>query len=335
MNRQSSTGALTPASRSSALQRLRELLLLERRQARSAALTVAQRTQVLQYAGAARQRLAAARVLLDGGKPSDALIVLWQGIALLARAYLASLEIESDGSDLAAPELLGRLREQLEREGCPVSKVLSRNLPFATDTAEQNDALPRGEAARRAEDLEELSRHLEGLIETRSPRQIKAQSRWRLAILAVTILAVPVALKIWSRVPTNVAANKSVTASSSAEATSPQGVVDERLYGPFGFHSQLENAPWVTIDLGKRYFVTDAEVYGRHDCCFDLSIPLNFQISEDGKTFRTVARKAEPFHMLDSWSIERISRPARYVRVIAEGTRPLVLSEIVVYGRSP
>ncbi len=298
-------------------------------------MTVTQRTQVRRYFGSAKQRLRAARWLRDGGTPADALVVFWQGIALLARAHLTSLDAESDAFDLGAPELLDRLRQQLEREGHPVSNVLTRNLVFAADTPEQNDALPLGEAALRAEDLDEMSRRLEDLIETRSPGQIKLQSRWRLAILAATVLAVPVAPWLWSRVPTNVAVNKSVTASSVAEATSPQGIVDQRLYGPFGFHSQLEDAPWVIIDLGKRYFITEAEVYGRHDCCFDQSVPVTFQISEDGKAFRFVRRKSDPFDMLEPWSIQSIAQPARFVQVRAEGRRPLVLSEVVVYGRSP
>jgi len=322
-------------SRSAVAERLRELLLLEQRQALSTALTVAQRSQVRAFVGSAQQRLTAARVLRDGGVPSDALAVFWQGIALLARAYLTSLDAEADASDLDPPELLQRLEQQLEQCGRPVSDALRRSLPFAADTAEQSDRLPPGEAALRAEDLDELSRRLAALIETRTPSRLRAQSRLRLALLVTTVMAVPAALWLWSRVPTNLAVNKPVTASSVAESTSPQGIVDERLYGPFGFHSQLEESPWVTIDLQKAYFITDAEVYGRHDCCFDHSVPVTFEVSEDGKVFRNVGAKSDPFDKLEPWNVKKISQVARFVRVRAVGKRPLVLSEVVVHGRAP
>lgn len=151
-----------------------------------------------------------------------------------------------------------------------------------------------------------------------------------LALLAVVTLASTSGL----RRPLNLAREKLATSSTVAHGTKPAGAVDGLRYGQLGFHSGHESQPWLLVDLGAPHSLTEVTVFGRADCCFDQSIPLVLELSQDGKHFALAGRREAPFTQFEPWEVSlRPARQARFVRLRADKTGLLVLSEIEVYGR--
>jgi len=77
------------------------------------------------------------------------------------------------------------------------------------------------------------------------------------------------------------------------------------------FHTQEEQDPWVEIDLGSPQTFARVEVVNREDCCTERVAPLVIEVSDDGKTWREVARNPETFR---SWEATFKPVTARYVR---------------------
>lgn len=72
---------------------------------------------------------------------------------------------------------------------------------------------------------------------------------------------------------------------------------------------------------------------GRADCCYDQSVPLALEASNDGAHFRRVAVRWQPFSQSEPWLIEPPSLAARFVRFHTLRDSVLVLSEVQVFGR--
>jgi hypothetical protein len=112
--------------------------------------------------------------------------------------------------------------------------------------------------------------------------------------------------------------------------------VDGSRRSAYGFHSQLEDSPWVSIDLGRSYAITRIEVFGRSDAGpYDQSIPLALETSQTGADYGILASRTEPFSDSDPWVI----KPApplvtRYLRLRTTRRSYLVLSEVEVYGNA-
>ena len=150
-------------------------------------------------------------------------------------------------------------------------------------------------------------------------------------------MSIPVALLVafyaWPTPAPNLALHRPVKASSQAFNTLPEHAVDGKLYGQLGFHSAMEAHPWLLIDLGARYQITKVLAHGRPDCCFDQSIPLALEASDDGITFRTVTKRTTSFSSFDPWVSRPRSLVTRYVRFRTLRASVLVLSEVEVYGK--
>ena len=72
---------------------------------------------------------------------------------------------------------------------------------------------------------------------------------------------------------------------------------------------------------------------GRGDCCFDQSIPLAIEVSDDGVTYREMARRTSPFSQKEPWVVALPRVAARFVRLRTLRHSVLVVSELEVYGR--
>jgi F5/8 type C domain len=142
---------------------------------------------------------------------------------------------------------------------------------------------------------------------------------------------------VWARryPPPNLALSAVVSASSVGFRTSAQGAADGYRYGQLGFHSREQASPWLAFDLGSDHVITRVDIYGRGDCCFDMSIPLGLEASEDGVSYRLIATRKTPFSQVEPWVVRPKGLTARYLRLrgLREGRSLLVLSEVEVYGK--
>jgi len=199
---------------------------------------------------------------------------------------------------------------------------------------DEND-ISRREAQRRCDQLDELIRQLRDKWQMVSQRHVRGLRVVRWAVLLLSVVLMLVGYQAWRLFPRNVSSKKSVFVSSVIDGKNPAGIVDDQYYGFPAFVSKRERQPWVVIDLGKPYMVTDAQVVGRHDCCFGEAVPLDFEVSLDNNKFETVGTRTEPLTSLVPWVVPAIMRHARYVRVKSKKTATLGLSEVIVYGRQP
>jgi hypothetical protein len=192
--------------------------------------------------------------------------------------------------------------------------------------------MPPEEARRTADDFDVATAWLAGLVDPRSGREIRMAHHVRLALAALVAATLIAMLVQWVATPKNIALRKPVTASSEAWDTKPEGAVDGDKFTRFGFHSSLDDKPWLVIDLGANYRLTRVKVYGRGDCCFDQSVPLTMETSTDGTSFKAIAERASDFSQSAPWVVYPQSSTARFLRLRTQRTSYLVLSEVEVNG---
>jgi hypothetical protein len=78
------------------------------------------------------------------------------------------------------------------------------------------------------------------------------------------------------------------------------------------FHTNQEDDPSVTFDLGKERRISGVEIDNRLDCCTERAVPLAVAVSSDRKTWREVARTTKDFA---TWRESFDAVRARYVKV--------------------
>jgi hypothetical protein len=311
--------------------RVREYFSLARARQASAALTPSARAAVQLHAQAACSRWHVARNLTDPSHRPAALALYRQAVPLLVQACLIAR-----GDEPAAPAgSLGRLGAIWQAHGILPPPALARveALLDSTDPLAP-DRLPPAEASDRADDFDSTCRFVAGLLELRSPREIAISRVLRRTAAAAGALALVIAAGIALFSPTNVARGKPVSASSVALNTTPAAAVDGSKSGLFGFHSGLENAPWLAIDLGARHFIDRIKVYGRGDAYNSQSIPLALEVSNDGAVYGPVGLRVEPFSATVPWILTFKPTPleARFVRLRSQHRTYLVLGEVEIYG---
>jgi hypothetical protein len=314
--------------------RLREYFAAEQDPRGRVALVGSTRTRIAERLDAAERRIEAARVLREAGMPHGALILFREGGLLLAQAYLDSGDAAPNGTSPDARATTDQLLLALESGHRSIPAGFAHNLPgLLVSDSSAFDRLPVREMALRSQEADAMTRWLADVVTPRSPRLRRATRNLRLSVAILTVLAIPIAYQLWVLSPKVISVNKKVVASSQAPNTNPAGVVDDVLFGPPPFQSAPEASPWLAIDLGKRHMISDAEVFGRHDCCFDDSVPLAFEVSDDGIAYRTVATKTDTFVPLLPWVVKPLQVATRFVRLRFQRPGALVLTEVVLYGR--
>jgi hypothetical protein len=299
-----------------------------------------QRTLARDYFAAAQTRLDGARRLFERRNFLASLILYRAAAIQLAKCYLVT---QTPTSDPVALDGLEALDEQLVvdrlRAALPETLPLRSKLALlaATEGAPAGiglDRLHQAETRQRAEELDGLSRELAALAEPRSLRERRTVMTRRWAIVAA-FTVVPALAFGASRMaaPANIALRKPVTASSTAFGMKPEGAVDGKRYGTYGFHSDISNDPWLTIDLGAPHDLRHIDVYGRHDCCFEQSVPMIVEGSLDNTTFSPIAQRDAPLDHAEPWAISVRYVTARYVRVRTARQSYLVLTEVEVQGK--
>lgn len=147
-------------------------------------------------------------------------------------------------------------------------------------------------------------------------------------VLALTTASV-LAIGAWLRGP-NLALHKA-TASSSAYGNqrSTKGAVDG-IRSTHGFHTDEEQNPWLSIDLGSVESIGSVVVHNRSDCCQDRAIPLVVETSLDGQQWTQVAKRQKSF---SRWKASFPTTDARFVRLTVHKRTYLHLNEVEIYRR--
>jgi hypothetical protein len=313
---------------------VREFFLLEKAQEKVTALGASRRDTVRSYYEAAQRRLNVAQDLRGPAQTPAALALYRQGSQFLAVAYLTSRgQASFDLASVSVEDTFQAMERAFEADGLNVPPEYERARPMLVSPDPLDlDRLSAEEAAFRVEELEATSRWLTRLIEARSPSELKWIRFFRAAITVVGTVFLLVMLVLRLIAPKNLALDKPVASSSAGFATQAAAVVDGSKNGTYDFHSQLEESPWLTIDLGRPRPITKIKVFGRSDGHNDQSIPLALEVSDDAATYQQIALRSEPFSEASPWVVQPPALVTRYLRLKTMKQGYLVLGEVEVYG---
>jgi hypothetical protein len=285
------------------------------------------------YFDAGRTRIEAARTLLLEGRLVPALVLYREGILLLACAYLAMKPGEF--KEPATPdEVIGELSAALEQNNVQPPPELATVREALVSIARLEFDRPEPNARALARALDTIAGWLSTLTRPHAPVATRRRLVVRLLLPPALLVAFVLIAVKWVFPPRNVARDARARSSSVAYGTVPEGVVNGDRYEKLAFHSNAEQGPWLSIDLAKPHTISSVRIYGRGDCCFEQSIPLTLEASNDGRRYRSVAERLTPFSQMEPWVVEPDSLRARYLRLTSR-TPILVLSEIEVYGKPP
>jgi hypothetical protein len=93
-------------------------------------------------------------------------------------------------------------------------------------------------------------------------------------------------------------------------------------------HTNQENEPWLELDLQSAKKMSSALVVNRTDCCIDRVVPLVFEVSDDHKRWREVARSRAPFR---EWKPTFAPVSARWVRLRVPRFSMLHLKRVQIF----
>ncbi len=313
---------------------LREFFLLKNAEISSSLFDPSLETSIRAYRDAAKRRLSAARIL---NTPTDApcgIILYREAWLYLTFALLISYDEHLDPKTLTPEAAASRLDASLANgllKGPTELKAVRAIVLSAEPLA--YDRLTPEEAVRSVDALEIATRWLLQRVELRSTPQLRRVRMLRLGVAGAAVVAVLSVMTVWLSRPQNLALRKPVRSSPTAYDTTATGAVDGEKNGFFGFHSEEVDLPWLTVDLERRYLLATVKVFGRDDCCQEQSLPLAVEVSDDGKTFRTLGTRTVPFSESDPWELRPDPTVGRYIRLRTMRRSFLVLSEVEVYGR--
>ena len=129
------------------------------------------------------------------------------------------------------------------------------------------------------------------------------------------------------------------TLSSSFEGRPLSGEVPQEKVD-FFFHTNIEDQPWIEIDLGQSYDLSSVRICNRRDAAQERAQCLFLIVKADseGADQRTFAFRSESGFMArgDKQLVIELDRVAgRYIRVMSAAYTALHLSDISVFARSP
>lgn len=189
--------------------------------------------------------------------------------------------------------------------------------------------------------VESTLRWARAQVESRTLFEIRVAKTVRLSAAALVTIGLLLGLVYWTgslfRAP-NVALHKPVAASSrypgSTAPADNSAAVNGKFEATYGVHTNVEDNPWVEVDLQREYRITQVKIYNRGDGYFDDILPAALELSSNGTDFAEVDRRTAPFSQSSPWVYTGHGEPARYVRVRCT-KRPsyVALSEIQVYGK--
>lgn len=94
------------------------------------------------------------------------------------------------------------------------------------------------------------------------------------------------------------------------------------------FHTQEEREPWFEYDLGKPTTFRSMTIRNRNDYGPERAVPLVVEVSNDGKSYKEIARRTKTF---SEWKPDFPPQTARYVRLRATRKTFLHLEQIKIH----
>jgi hypothetical protein len=320
-------------SGSEAAKKIVDAFLLREREKAVSVRTEAQQENIGRRWAAAQARIRGARDLLHG--ETVASLALYKEAALLLIAAIgqaaeaekvevrvSASEAWSDFDRLPRPPTHARLPDALLR----AREVLASDDPLAPDALSQEEL--RGVTSAAAETVSWLS----SSVEPRSPVEIRASRRSRVAAAVAFAVFVIYVLSVTVFAAKNLALGKPVSASSRLPISPPpSGLTNGDIETGFGYHTNNEQEPWIHVDLGASLPIHEVRVYNRGDGNPAAIVPIVLQISDDDDTYTDVEERTEIFTRTSPWIAKLDGKRARFVRVLKHGEGYIALDEIEVY----
>jgi hypothetical protein len=278
---------------------------------------------------AATARADAANAVSEPQRTAAALVLHREA----ARLYLAAALVARD-ADAAVDELrIEDAATRLEALGEPVPEAVRAT--FALFAKPDLLALDlEGEAAALArQDAEATTDWLRARVEARTPERLFVSRVLRaLGALLVLSFAARVVWQ-WAFAPKNLALGAIAIASSRYPGTpDPQALVDGDRSTAYGAHTQVENEPWVQIDLGRPVRMKRVRVWSRTDGYQDESLPIVLETGDGPQgPWTERARKTDSFSEA-SWDAELGGVTAQRIRFRLPRHGYLTLGEVEVFG---
>ncbi|HET7545154.1 MAG TPA: discoidin domain-containing protein [Polyangiaceae bacterium] len=256
----------------------------------------------------------------------EAALILYRA----ATRLMIDAELRRNGALADSPE--AELWDQARQLGI-VREPLSLERALS---AQQGEAyLAELAPAERGKMLEELRAVAQGLADrsfddaTRLARTLWTR-RFRIGGLALLLIG-PLTWFGWGVVnPRNLALHQPVEVSDREPTygVDPSQVVDGDELN-LGFHTGNKKSAWVSVDLGEVRRVKRVVVYNRIDCCQERAVPLEVELSNDGREFTSVATRE---HRFQEWNVSLPSGSrARFVRLHHKAPGAFHLAEIKVF----
>jgi hypothetical protein len=292
-----------------------------------------QQAAITGYFDAATRRYLAAEALSE---PADAVgaIVLYRESITLFVVALAKTTDDGAAASLGVAQALdfvdGLVADAptARREG-----ILSLRSAFRSDDALALDALGPEDLQKLRTAAQETAAWLRSRIDPRPARALRMARQVRLAVAALSILALLCVATAYALAPKNIARGKITVASSHHPGTPPaSGATNGEIEPSYGVHTEADAEPWVMVDLGKPYSVREVRVYNRGDGWQDEGLPIALDVSLDGKAWKEVDRRATPYSQSQPWIAKIHVPPVRYVRVRRPVRGVIAISEIEVYS---
>jgi peptidoglycan/LPS O-acetylase OafA/YrhL len=170
-----------------------------------------------------------------------------------------------------------------------------------------------------------------------APGTTPAKRRQRIAVVvaaaAVLVLVKSRHLLLLALAGPNLAHGALVTASSQMkDKPLPSLLTNGELEEEYGLHTDDDEDPWALIDLGKPTDFASVRVYNRDDGYQRQNLPINLEVSDDGKSFRSIAYTDVIFTQEWPWRVVRRGTRARYVRLHPTHKTQLCLSEVEIFA---
>jgi F5/8 type C domain len=308
-----------------------EFFLLRTAERTARAYTSLQRDRVNAHHLAAEQRQRAAGRLVD---PVCAAILLREALV----GYLRAAAIVRTPAILEEPMAVEALAEQLsEVPSDPVASDGGKDtervrLAIRSSSPLFFDRLERGELERTRWALDRAASALRRAGEVRSIAYVRGARFGRIAAV-VAALAFVVFRIVDTTFWPDLAHGKPVMASSVLPG-SPDGhdLVEGGIGTSFAIATNVQDAPWIQVDLLAVYKINTVKVYNRVDGWFDDCLPLVLQTSVDGAVWDDVGRRDTTFIYNPPWIVRLDHKPARFIRVHAIRKTYLALSAVSVFG---
>jgi hypothetical protein len=288
---------------------------------------------------AARSRLRVAEQLSPETELGAALPLYREGFAALVGACIAAVEgcgrevaydVEAAWADLGRVWPLLKIPASLDRFR------LARDLLCRAPSLEVQP-VEREEAVAACDQLTHLVALLTRAVEPRTMGQLRRSRAIRVAPFVAALVAIPLALGRYDPVASsaNLALHTTVTLSSKHphSVAPPDGLVNGKVEFAYGAHTDIQEDPWILVDLGRPVHIGKIVVYNRGDGYLDECLPLIVEAGLDRYRFEPVATRNDVFTSTNPWVIDKLDTTAQYVRLRKTGKTYIALSELAVYGR--